>query len=109
VESEVEGHLKELGLIKGQDYVGVGKDAPGKKSVEGLLPDRTFQSVFSTHVELVQKATAGAPAEARSAKSSLKNLYFEEFERTATPMTEDFKAFYALAKQLNKMAKRPVS
>jgi putative ATP-dependent endonuclease of OLD family len=105
-ESEVEGHLKELGLAKGLDYVAIGKDAPGKKCVEGLLPERTFQTVFAGNVDLVQKATIGIGNDAKSAKSSLKNLYFEEFEKTAKPLSDDFKGFYALVKQLNKMVSK---
>jgi hypothetical protein len=108
VEPEVEDHLKELGLIKGQDYIAIGKGAPGKACVEGLLPEKTFQSVFTGNVDLVQKATLGVGNDAKSAKSSLKNLYFEEFSKTAQPLTDDFKNFYVLAKQLNKMiTKRP--
>jgi len=103
VESEVEPNLKDLGLNKGQDYVAIGKDVVAKKCIEGLLPDKTFQSVFAGNVELVQKVTGGTSAEARSAKSSLKGLYFEEFRQTAQPLTDDFKNFYALSKQLNKM------
>ena len=106
VEAEIEPQLKELGLIKGQDYVAIGKDAVGKKCIEGLLPDRTFQSVFSANVELVQKATIGIGGEAKSAKSSLKKLYFEEFQKTAKPQTDDFKAFYVLSKNINKMVEK---
>lgn len=103
-EPEVEGHLKELGLAKGVDYLAIGRGLPGKQCIEGLLPDRTFQSVFAANVELVQKATIAIGNEAKSAKSSLKNLYYDEFEKTALPLTEDYKNFYGVAKQLNRMA-----
>ncbi|MBW4039689.1 MAG: ATP-binding protein [Acidobacteria bacterium] len=106
VEAEVEVHLKELGLAKGSGYIAVGKNAPTKKCIEGLLPEQTFQSVFSKNVQLVQKATGAVTADARSAKSSLKKLYFREFETTAKPLTDDYKDFYTLAKQLNKMVEK---
>jgi hypothetical protein len=109
VESEIEPQLKDLGLVKGQDYVSIGLDAIGKRCIEGLLPDRTFKAVFSANVDLVQKATIGIGNDARSAKSALKKLYFEEFQKTAEPQTEDFKAFYSLTKFLNKMTERKLS
>jgi putative ATP-dependent endonuclease of OLD family len=106
-EQEVEGHLKDIGLIRGKDYLPIGRDSPGKKCIEGLLPDQTFQSVFSSNVDLVQKATIGTGNDAKSAKSSLKGLYYEEFQKSAKPLTDDFKHFYAVTKQLNKMITRP--
>ena len=106
VEAEVEQNLRDLGLTKNHDYLPIGRSIPGKMSVEGLIPDRVFQAVFSGNVDLVQKATTNIGSEARSAKSSLKRLYYEEFCRTAKPLTEDYRLFYTLSKQLNKMLSR---
>lgn len=106
VETEIESCLKEIGLVKGKDYLSIGKSAAGKKCIEGLLPEKTLQTVFSGNVDLVQKATSGNTQEARSAKSTLKKLYYEEFERTSQPLSEDFKNFYALSKLLNSMVSK---
>jgi len=103
VKGEVEQNLRDLGLKADQDYISVGKDISAKKCIEGLLPDTIFQTVFSANVDLVQKLTAGVSSEAKSAKASLKKLYYEEFARSAKPLTDDYKGFYLLAGQLNKM------
>lgn len=102
-ESDVEPTLKAVGLAKNVDYIAIGKDSPGKKFIEGLLPDSVLQSVFANNVELVQKATSATGSDARSAKASLKKLYLDEFRLTAQAKGDEFKSFYMLTKQLNKM------
>lgn len=102
VEKEVEQSLKDLGLVKLRDYLPIGKDAAGKRAIEGLLPEPVLQAVYSAHVELVQAATAGG-AEGKSAKNRLKKLFFEEFKKTVFPSSEGYRHFYALARQLAKM------
>lgn len=104
-ENEIEPTLKALGLVKNSDYLAVGRDISGKKAIEGMLPDEVLQAVFSSNVELVQKATTATGAEARSAKSSLKKLYLDEFKKRSAPRSDSFKGFYGLTKQINKMLK----
>jgi predicted ATP-dependent endonuclease of OLD family len=103
-EGEVEPHLKELGMTKNVDYVAIGRDFPGKKCIEGLLPDTVCAAVYSAHVDLVQKLSSGVSSEVKSAKSAMKKLLLDEFKRTVTPGSDGYKNFYSLSKQLNKMA-----
>ncbi len=102
-ESEVEPHLQELGLRKYVEYLPIGRDAPGKQSIEGLLPEEVMQAVFKDNADTLQKALHGAKEEQRSARNSLKRLHLEEFKRTGRLNSDHFKEFYGLTKQLNKM------
>jgi predicted ATPase len=104
-EGDVESHLKELGMTKNIDYLAIGRDIPGKRCIEGLLPDAVCGTVYSANVDLVQKLSSGTSAEARSAKSSMKRLLLDEFRKTVAPATDGYKNFYLMTKQLNKMAK----
>ena len=100
---EVDPILRSMDLIKDKDYFAVGKDSPGRRCIEGLLPDSVFQTVYSSNVELVQKLSSGISKEVKSAKSSLKKLYMEEFKKAVLPGTDGFKGLYGLAKKINKM------
>jgi len=101
-ESEVEGSLKNFGLQKGVDYFAIGRDSPGKKCIEGLLPDSVLQAVHTANGDLVTKLMSGVNSDVKSAKSSLKRKYLEEFKLTMLRNSEDCKSFYSLTKQLNK-------
>ncbi len=100
-ENTVERNLKSLQLEKGKHYSPVGLVAAGKKNIEGLLPDRIITAVHGRNPDLVQAALHGTPEEQKSAKSRLKKLMLEEFQRTAVPETDDFKHFYTLSKMIN--------
>jgi putative ATP-dependent endonuclease of OLD family len=100
--SIVEKTLQGLSLIKGKDYAPVGTNAPGKRAIEGLLPDRIITEVASANPSLVQQATAGTKEEQESAKRKLKGLYLEHFKATASPGEEDYGGFYPLVKTINK-------
>jgi putative ATP-dependent endonuclease of the OLD family len=104
-ENEIEPTLKALGLVKNIDYLAVGRDLSGKRAIEGMLPDEVLQAVFSNNVDLVQKATSATGSEAKSAKSSLKKLYLDEFKKKSKPKSDSFKSFYGLTRQINKMLK----
>ena len=106
-ELEVEPVLKSLGLVKGVNYVSIGRDVPGKRFIEGLLPESVFQKVHADNVDLLQKATFATGSDSKSAKSSLKRMYLDEFKKSAKPGAEMFKNFYVLGKQLNKMISKP--
>lgn len=99
---KVEKTLKGLQLEKGKQYLPIGLNAPGKKCIEGLLPDSVTTAVFGANPGLVQAATAGTKDEQVSAKNRLKSLQLEEFKTQATPGDKYFRHFYALAKALNR-------
>jgi putative ATP-dependent endonuclease of the OLD family len=102
-QSDVEHHLQELGMKKNIDYISIGRDSPGKKCIEGLLPDSVCGTVYAANVDLVQKLSSGVQGEVKSAKSALKRLLLDEFCRTVPPNAEGYKNFYQLSRQLNKM------
>lgn len=98
----IERPLKALQLERGVHYLPVGQDSPGKRNIEGLLPDSVITAVYGGNVALVQAATSGTKDEQESARSRLKKLLLEEFKAKAKPGEEFFGRFYALAKTINR-------
>jgi len=98
----IERTLKSLQLEKGKHYLAIGLSAPGKRNIEGLLPESVTTSVYGANPDLVQAATAGTKEEQESAKNRLKKLLLDEFKKQATPGAEFFGGFYALSKAINK-------
>lgn len=98
----VERCLISLGMKKDQDYIAIGIDAPGKRSIEGLLPDAVRTSVFASSPDLVMAATSGTKAERDLARGQLKRKYLEEFQTSAKPGNEHFSEFYKVAKVANR-------
>src|SRR5581483_299946 len=70
----IEKSLQTLLLEKGKHYLPIGINAPGKKNIEGLLPETIVNAVYGANAALVQAATAGTKDEQDSAKSKLKKL-----------------------------------
>ncbi|HMD97699.1 MAG TPA: hypothetical protein VKM93_10275 [Terriglobia bacterium] len=99
---EVEKPLQALGLELNKQYCPLGVDAPGKKDIEGLLPDDVKSAVRSANSALVDQAMNGTPDERRGAKRELKRLYLEEFKTRATPGAAYFGEFYKYTKLVNK-------
>ena len=99
---ELEYVFKDLGLESGKDYCPVGVDESGRRTIEGLLPDRIRSSVFGANHELVQQTMFGTKSEQVSAKNRLKRLMLDEFKKTAKAGDDDYREFYSLAKVLNK-------
>jgi len=98
----IEKTLTALQLEKSKNYLPIGLSAPGKKNIEGLLPDSVTTAVYGNNVDLVQAATAGTKEEQDSAKRRLKKLLLEEFKKQAKPGHEFFGKFYPLVKAINK-------
>ncbi len=71
----------------------VGVNAPGKRCIEGLLPDGVTEAVYAANASLVQAATAGTRDEQKSAKNKIKGLLLEEFKKKASPGKEYFGGF----------------
>jgi putative ATP-dependent endonuclease of the OLD family len=53
---QIEKTLQRAGLQKDTDYVPIGVEGPGRKSIEGLLPDAIKAEVRTRHPELVDAA-----------------------------------------------------
>ncbi|HEV2521914.1 MAG TPA: AAA family ATPase [Candidatus Acidoferrales bacterium] len=98
---QIEKVLQSLKLEKHKDYIPIGLDLPGKKNIEGLLPESVTTLVYGTNADLVQAATAGTKDEQESAKNRLKKLLLEEFRRTSKPGQEYFGNFYPIVKKIN--------
>jgi putative ATP-dependent endonuclease of the OLD family len=101
--SEVERCLTSLGLKKDQDYLAIGIDAPGKRSIEGLLPESVQTAVFARSSDLVMAATSGTKEERDQARGELKRKYLAEFQATAKPGGEHFSEFYKVTKVANRI------
>ncbi|MEZ4396506.1 MAG: AAA family ATPase [Candidatus Krumholzibacteriia bacterium] len=98
----IEKQLKALQLEKGTHYLPIGHDSPGKRNIEGLLPDSVTTAVYGGNAALVQAATSGTKDERESAKCRLKKLLLEDFKAKAQPGDEFFGRFYPLARSINK-------
>jgi putative ATP-dependent endonuclease of the OLD family len=94
--------LESLGLERHRDYCGIGLNQPGKKAIEGLLPDEIPTEVYSRSPALVQQAMHGTPDEKESAKNRLKQLMLEEFKRKAEPGEHHFGRFYRLVREIDR-------
>lgn len=101
----VEKSLSSLQLEKGKHYAPVGRDAPGKRNIEGLLPDAVTKAVYESNADLVQAAMSGNKQEQESAKSRLKRKLLDQFRSSAKPGT-DYVKFYALVQQINRALAR---
>ena len=102
VASEIETYLKRLGLLAQKDYAAVGINKPGRKAIEGLLPDRTLNVVNARETDLVMQMANGITKEKNSAKSQLKNMYLEEFKETKDFTDEELKLLFSLGKKVSK-------
>ena len=102
VGNRIERTLRGLQLEKRKHYLPIGLNAPGKKNIEGLLPNTVTTAVYSANPDLVQAATAGTKEERQSAWGRLKNLLLAEFKKQATPGPEYFVHFYNLTNVINK-------
>jgi energy-coupling factor transporter ATP-binding protein EcfA2 len=100
--AEVEKALQGLGLQLNKHYCPLGVDAPGRKDIEGLLPDEIKTTVRSGSAALVDQAMNGTSDERRSAKQELKRLYLREFKARATPHATYYGEFYKFTKLINR-------
>ena len=102
VESEVKKGLERNGFVHKRNFIGLGIDKPGMRSIEGLLPQDLVSSVNTENQELVQQAMYGTRDEQKQAKNSLKALYLQKFGNECKPNEEWFGEFYKVVKVLNR-------
>ena len=100
-ESFVEKPLQALGLESRKGYVSVGVEAPGKRNIEGLLPDSVTTAVFGAWPDLVQ-ALSGTTEERKSAWNRLKQLLLAKFKEDAVPGEAYYGKFYPLVRLINR-------
>jgi putative ATP-dependent endonuclease of OLD family len=99
---EVERSLEAVGLERNVHFSPVGRPDPGRRSIEGLLPDSVVSAVYAAHPDLVTAAVGGSNEERKPARNRLKSLLLLEFKSRAIPGVEFFKYFYPLAKIINR-------
>lgn len=102
--NEVKKSLEIVGVVEGVNLLQIGLDKPGKKNIEGLLPQKVVNRVFSENTELVQAAMENSK-DKKSAQNSLKNKYLTTFKSEAKPGEDYYGEFYKVAKKLNGMLK----
>jgi putative ATP-dependent endonuclease of OLD family len=102
VKDDVEPRLTKMGFTANKDFLALGIDAPGKRDIEGLLPESVKGAVRLANPNLVDQLGSADKAERTDAKSRLKKLYLDEFRAKAKFTDEFYKAFYDVAKRINK-------
>jgi predicted ATP-dependent endonuclease of OLD family len=100
--TQIEKTLQRAGLQKDADYVGIGVEAPGRKNIEGLLPDSIKAQVRMRHPELVDAAMQATGEEQKSARNKLKTYYLQEVQNSTEAPTTLFANFYPIAAIINK-------
>jgi hypothetical protein len=101
-EDQLAKPLQALGPERKSHFAPVGLNDPGKRNVEGLLPESITTAVYGANPSMVQAATHGTRKEQESARSLLKKALLEEFKRKSRPGPEYFVSFYPLVKIINK-------
>lgn len=105
-DSKVSSALSKLQLKRNEDYFAIGKNEPGKKDIEGLLPDSVNSEVFSDFPDLAIQAMGCDKNSAKSAKQRLKVERLNKFKEKATVENGYFDDFYALVDKINKAMKK---
>jgi energy-coupling factor transporter ATP-binding protein EcfA2 len=103
-EALVEKPLQALGFEKRRSYLAIGLDAPGKRSIEGLLPERVRTAVYGENPDLVQALT-GSTEERKTAHRRLKRLLLDRFKQEGQP-GEDYGKLYEVARVVSKALKK---
>jgi hypothetical protein len=101
-ETRVSKCLTNLGLKKNSHYIAIGIDSPGKRDIEGLLPDKIRTAVYSKFPDLVAVAMS-TEKDRDSAKRQLKARLLEEFKACSQPNKEYFEEFYKISSTINKI------
>lgn len=98
----VKSSFERAEYVRDKDYFLIGKDAPGYRCIEGLLPDFIKTNVNSSNCALVNALQSENNEERKQAKESLKKLYLEEFKKDLKYDLTYFEEFYKLTDKINK-------
>lgn len=99
-EETVAGTLQALGFRKGHSYFPIGEDAPGRRCIEGLLPERIWSAVIGETPQLAQALSSASAEERKEAQGQLKQRLFDRFTQEAIP-GDDYEKLYAVARSIN--------
>jgi putative ATP-dependent endonuclease of the OLD family len=93
---ELSKAVNSLSLVENKDYYVIGLDKPGKKCMEGLVPESILSSVYGQHTDLVTQMSSTIAKERNEAKSELKKKLLQEFKSSKEWSAEDLKLFKGL-------------
>jgi predicted ATP-dependent endonuclease of OLD family len=101
-EKDAAQYLERIGLQKDQDFIAIGRNKLGCRSIEGIIPDEVLTAVQSTETDLVRQLQFESGDNRRKASSLLKKKYLEEFRKTTDYNEEQMKEVYKLFAKLRK-------
>lgn len=104
---EVRNALTRIGLKDGQDFISLGLQAPGRESIEGLLPERVLAAVNGRETALVMGLRSRDNSDRRNAKDKLKKKYLEEFKQHTDYTPEELKDLLKALKVVSGKLTRP--
>ncbi len=102
VDDKVSKKLESIGLARGTDFMAIGQNKIGKRSIEGLLPDQIYSEVGRKSPELIRTLSHGNKDEVKSARSSIKSRCLDEFKNTEDLDEKEIKDILNLGKTLSK-------
>ncbi len=100
-EDDLKNKLKSLGFEKDKNYFLLGIDKPGKRAIEGLIPDQIRKKVQTDCTDLIDALSSDNKDEVRAARASLKKKYLDAFRTSAKVENGDFNQFHELCKKIN--------
>lgn len=103
--SDTKKTFQSLGLTENKEFIVIGKNATGKKCIEGLVPSALLSKVYAENVELVQQSMENSE-DGKMARSKIKSKVLEAFkEEESNGNTEIFTDFYPIVSKMNKIFK----
>ncbi len=98
-------NLNSAGYVEGVDCLAVGINEPGKRCIEGLLPESVVSSVSSDHPTIVMALNSDDREERESASKAFKKKCLEEFTNNSEFSDKWYGKFYKLCRAIEKSAK----
>lgn len=100
--AQIEKTLQRAGLQKDVDYLAIGTEMPGRKNIEGLLPDAIKSDVRACYPELVDAAAHATGEDQKSARNKLKNYYLQAVRNSNEAPAMLFGSFYPIVEKINR-------
>lgn len=98
---DVRAALSRLGLKEKRDFLPLGLQAPGRDSIESLLPERVLSAVNGRETALVMSLLSQDSKERRAAKDELKKKYLAEFKSHSDYTKDELKDLASALKVIN--------
>lgn len=102
---ELKKTFQTLGLTENKEYIVIGKNEIGRKSIEGLVPQSIFSKVYADNVNLVQQSMENSE-DGKHARSQIKSKVLEAFKaEDLNGNAQLYSEFYPITSKLNKLFK----